>query len=89
MSCGPSTPVHKKQLCTQEKTKIYILHLVFPELPRKVEAWSREEEENWDRISGNSKVLLFNKVLVVTGDSDELLGPDAGMFAYNGSEFAS
>ena len=26
---------------------------------------------------------------VVTGDSDELLGPDAGMFAYNGSEFAS
>ena len=57
-----------------------------PELPRKVAAWSREEEENWDRISGNSKVLLFNKVLV---DSDELLGPDAGMFAYNGSEFAS
>ena len=32
---------------------------------------------------------LFNKVLVVTGDSEELLGPDAGMFAYNGSEFAS
>ena len=33
--------------------------------------------------------LVFNKVLVVTGDSEELLGPDAGMFAYNGSEFAS
>ena len=35
------------------------------------------------------KSWLFNKVLVVTGDSEELLGPDAGMFAYNGSEFAS
>ena len=57
-----------------------------PERHRKVEAWSREKEENWDRISGNSKVLLFNKVLV---DSDELLGPDARMFAYNDSEFAS
>ena len=32
---------------------------------------------------------LFNKVSVVTGDSEELLGPDAGMFAYSGSEFAS
>ena len=81
-----NTCSQKELLCTQEKTKIYILHLVSPELPRKVEAWSREEEENWDRISGNSKVLLFNKVLV---DSDELLGPDAGMFAYNDSEFAS
>ena len=32
------------------------LHLVSPELPRKVEAWSPEEEENWDQISANSKV---------------------------------
>ena len=67
------------------------LHLVSLELPRKVEAWSPEEEENWDRISANSKIthwLDFHH-LVVTGDSEELLGPDAGMFAYNGSEFAS
>ena len=29
------------------------------------------------------------KMKVVTGDSDKLFGPDAGMFAYNGSELAS
>ena len=46
-------------LMTREKPKDSLeqnLHLVSPELPRKVEAWSPEEEENWDQISGNSKV---------------------------------
>ena len=36
-----------------------------------------------------SHTFSTTRLLVVTGDSDELLGPDAGMFAYNGSEFAS
>ena len=38
-----------------------------------------------------SHMKINNKknVKVVTGDSDKLFGPDAGIFAYNGSELAS
>ena len=43
----------------------------------------------WKFKSHTLTCLPTTRLLVVTGDSDELLGPDAGMFAYNGSEFAS
>ena len=42
------------------KLKKTSLHLVSPELPRKVEACSREEEESLDPISGNPKVIRFD-----------------------------
>ena len=35
------------------------------------------------------KINNKKNVKVVTGDSDKLFGPDAGIFAYNGSELAS
>ena len=40
-------------------------------------------------ITYNMVKYALKKMKVVTGDSDKLFGPDAGMFAYNGSEFAS
>ena len=35
------------------------------------------------------KIINKKNMKVVTGDSDKLFGPDAGIFAYNGSELAS
>ena len=37
----------------------------------------------------NMKINNMKNMKVVTGDSDKLFGPDAGIFAYNGSELAS
>ena len=46
----------------------------------------RFDQDFW--ATTGSKILR-KKVKVVTGDSDKLFGPDAGIFAYNGSELAS